>query len=413
MTGRGAPPPGPLPVVVVAGLHVEARAAAVTRLLRTVPGSVAVHHDVSAAPDGASVRRVLRDAVGELDRAEVPPTGRCGCCAVRRDLPGVLGELAASGRHRMVVVELWESVEPQGIAELIAHGAQQDGGPPVRLTQVVTAVDPALVLACLSNGDDLTDAGLAVSVDDRRVVADTFARQLEYAPVLAVADSSHVSHSSHSSHCSHSPRATEEDRALLRQLHPTAHQVRVEGAELAVAALAGFDASAAAAAQHPACARLPQEAEEAGVATVVWRRRRPFHAGRLDQALERIACSALRSRGRFWLADRPDVLLSWDAAGGAVCVDSVGPWLAALPGAAWEMVPPERRAAAALDWHPHHGDRGQHLVFTGPRVDRADLTELLDSCLLTPAEEAAGPAAWRAASTGFDAWLDSVTDRLP
>ena len=51
-------------------------------------------------------------------------------------------------------------------------------------------------------------------------------------------------------------------------------------------AFAGFDVEAAAAAQHPACALLPQEADEAGVATLVWHRRRPFHPERLYQALE-------------------------------------------------------------------------------------------------------------------------------
>jgi G3E family GTPase len=400
MTGNG-PPPVPLPVVVVGGLHAEVRAAAVAHLLRTVPGSVAVHHDLTTAQDGAPVRRLTYDAVGELDDTHVPPTGCCGCCTLREDLPGLLGEVAAAGRHRLAVVELWESVEPRGIAELIAHAAHaahEGGQVPVRLTQVITAVDPALVLACLSNGDDLTEAGLAAAADDRRVVADTFARQVEYAPVLAVAGS---------------PHAGAEDRALLRQIHPTARHVGVGSAALAEAALAGFDPVAAAAAQHPACARLPQEDQEAGVATLVWRRRRPFHPERLDEALEKIACSALRSRGRFWLADRPDLLLSWDAAGGALCVDSFGPWLAALPEAAWDMVPPERRVAAALDWDPVHGDRGQHLVFTGPRVDHSDLTGLLDSCLLTPAEEAAGAAAWRHPATGFDAWLGTVTDRTP
>lgn len=111
---------------------------------------------------------------------------------------------------------------------------------------------------------------------------------------------------------------------------------------------------------------LPQEADEAGITTIVWRRHRPFHPERLYQALEDLCCAAVRSRGRFWLADHPDTLLAWDAAGGALCVESAGPWLASLPDAAWEAVPPVRRAAAALDWHPDHDDRCQHLVFTSP-----------------------------------------------
>lgn len=178
------------------------------------------------------------------------------------------------------------------------------------------------------------------------------------------------------------------------------------GPELARAALAGFDVEAAAAAQHPACALLPAEADAHGVATLVWHRRRPFHPERLYAALEDLTCAAARSRGRFWLAYKGDTLLHWDAAGGALCVESAGPWLASLPDAAWELVPPVRRAAAALDWHPEHGDRCQHLVFTSPGLDRDGLERLLESCLLTDAEYAAGQAAWDLLPPAFDTLLE-------
>lgn len=179
--------------------------------------------------------------------------------------------------------------------------------------------------------------------------------------------------------------------------------------ELARVAFAGFDTAAAAAAQHPACALLPQDADEAGVATLVWHRHRPFHPERLYEALEDLAAAAARSRGRFWLADRPDTLLAWDAAGGALCVENSGPWLASLPDAAWELVPAARRAAAALGWHPEHGDRCQYLTFTSPGLDREGLVRLLDSCLLTDAEFAAGREAWKRLPTAFGALLDPVS----
>lgn len=165
---------------------------------------------------------------------------------------------------------------------------------------------------------------------------------------------------------------------------------------------------AAATAQHPACALLPQDADEVGVTTLVWHSTRPLHPERLYEALEDLCCAAARSRGRFWLADRPDTLLAWDAAGGALCVESAGPWLASLPDAAWELVSPVRRAAAALDWHPEHGDRCQHLVFTSPGLDRSGIEQLLDSCLLTDAEYAAGPEGWQHLPAVFDSLLDAA-----
>ncbi|MEW2195240.1 CobW family GTP-binding protein [Streptomyces microflavus] len=377
-----------LPVVIVCGLHSEARREVVEELLSRVPHSVALHHDLSTATDG-TVRRTLRDATGELSAGETPLVNDCACCALREDLVPELQRLADSGLTRLAVLELWDSVEPKSMAEVIAvHGADS-----FEVTNVITAIDPTLVLPCLANGDDLAEAGLAAAPADRRTIGDTWARQVEYAPVLALADN---------------PAADDEDRALIRQLNPTARQVAVDAPVLARLAVAGFDVEAAAAGQHPACALLPQETDEAGVSTLVWRRHRPFHPERLFHALEDLSCAAARSRGRFWLADRPDTLLSWDAAGGALCVENTGPWLASLPDAAWAMVEPYRRAAAALDWHPEHGDRCQHLVFVSPGLDRYGLTALLDSCLLDDEEYRAGREGWKSLPAAFDELLDPV-----
>ncbi|MEU3088217.1 CobW family GTP-binding protein [Streptomyces massasporeus] len=398
-----AVPPG-LPVVIVGGLHADARRAAVARLLADVPGSVVLHHDLATAAAGTVVR-TIRDASGLLDAGEAPLVNDCACCALREDLVPELERLRDAGGTRLAVVELWDSVEPKAMAEVVTAGG-------LTVTGVITAVDPALVLPYLGNGDDLADGGLAAAATDQRTVADTFARQLEYAPVLAVADS---------------PEADDEDRELLAQLHPTARRVPISQgvssdpvddgltvptprlrplSPLAGAALAGFDVEAAAAAQHPACALLPADADAHGVSTLVWNRRRPFHPERLYAALEDLTCAAARSRGRFWLADKPDTLFHWDAAGGALCVESAGPWLASLPDAAWEMVPPVRRAAAALDWDAEHGDRCQHLVFTSPGLDRDGLERLLESCLLTDAEYAAGRDAWQRLPHAFDTLLE-------
>jgi G3E family GTPase len=384
-----------LPVAIVAGLHGDARQAAVEEILRTVPGSVALHHDLTSAADSA-VHRTVRDVDGVLSSGDTPLVNDCACCALREDLVPELQRLAADGTYRLAVVELWDSVEPQAMARVIAAA-----GAPLTLTGVATVVDPALVLPYLSNGDDLADVGLAAAPTDQRTVADTFARQLEYPTVLALVESGR---------CEDSCEAADEaDHALLAQLTPGARKVRAGSGALGTALLAGFDVAAAAARVHPACALLPQACDWHGVSTFVWRRERPFHPQRLYAALEDLTCAAARSRGRFWLADRPDTLLSWDAAGGALCVESAGPWLAALPDAAWEMVPAERRLAASVHWHPEHGDRCQYLTFTSPGLDCDGLPALLDSCLLTDDEYAAGRDRWKQLPHAFDDLLDPAT----
>ncbi|KAB8163823.1 cobalamin biosynthesis protein CobW [Streptomyces sp. 3MP-14] len=388
-----------LPVVLVGGLHAEARRAAVRTLLAAVPGGLALHHDLSHA-HRSLVTRVVSDAGGPLGSGQVPLPNDCACCALRDDLVPALVRLAEAGTCRLAVVELWDSVEPQAMAEVLAeHGAGR-----LRLTGVVTAVDPALVRASLASGEELAAVGLATGEDDARTVAETWARQVEYAPLLALGAPSR--------------RVTEADRALLRQLHPTARWVDVRDPAFPPAAVrgsarpdgsGGVDVAALAARQHPGSALLPQLADEHGVRTMVWRQRRPFHPERLYAALPRLTALAPRSRGRFWLADRPDTLLGWDAAGGSLVVDNVGPWLAALARRDWDQLPPEWRFAASLDWDGEVGDRGQHLVFTGPGLKADKIRWLLGSCLLNDAEYAAGRSAWLRLGSAFDELLDPVS----
>lgn len=65
------------------------------------------------------MRRTVRDAGGTLDTADVPLVNDCACCALREDLVPELERLAAGRTCRLAVVELWDSVEPKAMAEVI------------------------------------------------------------------------------------------------------------------------------------------------------------------------------------------------------------------------------------------------------------------------------------------------------
>ncbi|GAA0686956.1 GTP-binding protein [Kitasatospora atroaurantiaca] len=384
-----------LPVVVVAGLHRAERRQAVQELLDTCVDAVVLHHDLRDASSG-TVYRECRDADGPYGLAEVPLTNDCPCCALREDLLPELLRIADAGQHGLAVVELWGGSDPHPVVELIAGGEVGDRclHEAVELAGVVTAVDPLTLIGDLSVSDELTEHGEHTAAQDTRTRAEALAHQIEYATTLAV------------------PRSGGDHRrgglSMLRQLHPTARVVRLGTGSLTRAALGGFDVAAARDRVNPAVALLPQEHDEAGVATVVWERRRPLHPARLHEALEQLVPAAQRSRGRFWLANRPELMLAWDAAGASLAVEECGPWLTSLPDAVWELYPPTRRAAAALDWHPVHGDRIQQLSFTADGLDADGIVELLDSCLLDDAELAAGEPGWKALPDAFEDLLDPV-----
>ncbi|MFD3484864.1 3-oxoacyl-[acyl-carrier-protein] synthase III C-terminal domain-containing protein [Streptomyces sp. NPDC058665] len=60
-----------LPVVIVSGLHRDARREVVEELLKGTPHSVALHHDLTTAGAG-TVRRTVRNASGDTAAASIP-----------------------------------------------------------------------------------------------------------------------------------------------------------------------------------------------------------------------------------------------------------------------------------------------------------------------------------------------------
>ncbi|MEV0197141.1 GTP-binding protein [Nonomuraea sp. NPDC050691] len=360
------------PVVLVAGLHGTARTATVQRLLAKHPGALAVHHDLSEVASGR-VRRSVRDATRVLDTADVQLAHGCITCTVREDLLPQLVRLAAGAT--LLVVDLWDSVEPRSVAEAVdCDEARQV----LRLTAVLTALDAEAMPDDITRGERLAEVGKAAAGGDQRHLAEVLVRQLEYPTGLVLhggdRDDRQLS------------RAVLSHLAPVTPVHAVSSLPPVTGAAVCTRALAER--------VDPATAQLPCDLQTDEIVTAVWRSRRPLHPARLFEAVDELVTESVRSRGRFWLATRPGQLLAWDAVAGIVSVEDAGPWLAALPEAAWELAAPARRLAAALDWDPERGDRVQHLVFTGPDLDPARFRALLDSCLLTEAEEQAGQDAW-------------------
>jgi G3E family GTPase len=361
--------------VLVAGLHGPARAAVVDRLLREHPGSLAIHHDLRQVTSDAVVRTV-RDAVTVLDRAVVRLAHGCVTCTVRDDLvPELLRHAIGTP---LLIVDLWDCVEPRSVAE--ALDAERGA---LRLTAVLTALDAELTPMDICRGERLAEVGKPGAVGDERYLAEVLARQIEYATALVLPEPMPYSPAATSGE--HLELCTE----VLGHLAPMTPVILPDSTlpELAGAALCVAELAARV---DPATAQLPCDTRTTAATTLVWRRTGPLHPARFFDAVDELAADTVRSRGRFWLANRPDRMLALDAVAGIVTVEDAGPWLACLPDADWEMIAPAHRLAAALDWSPEGGDRIQHLVFTGPDLDRDDLHRLLDSCLLGSDEQITG-----------------------
>jgi len=119
-----------------------------------------------------------------------------------------------------------------------------------------------------------------------------------------------------------------------------------------------------------------------GVTSFTYRRRRPFHPGRLADVLQDLPASVVRSKGTVWLAGN-EFRVALGQAGPSIRAEAQGPWIASLPEVEREMY---RSNRPELDWHDEHGDRRTELVFIGTDYDEAALRTALDDALVTDAE---------------------------
>ena len=124
------------------------------------------------------------------------------------------------------------------------------------------------------------------------------------------------------------------------------------------------------------------EAEEYGIGTFVYYRREPLDLGRFDEFVARKwPKSIIRAKGMCYFKDERDICYVFEQAGRQVSLRNAGQWFATMPQDEIEQLL-EREPAVRRDWDDTYGDRMQKLVFIGQKMDKAEITRLLDECLV-------------------------------
>lgn len=149
------------------------------------------------------------------------------------------------------------------------------------------------------------------------------------------------------------------------------------------------------------------ETEAYGIASFVYRARRPFHPQRFGAWVDSEWPGVVRSKGFFWLASHPTLAGSWSQAGAVARHGPAGYWWAAVPEQEWPQ-DAESLALIREHWREGVGDARQELVLIGMGMDEAALRARFDACLLTEAEMAQGPAAWSSWHNPLPGWPDGA-----
>ena len=214
-------------------------------------------------------------------------------------------------------------------------------------------------------------------VDDRFRAAEHVVELVEYATVVALADTDAV------------PAADRRTlERLLARLAPEAAVLPVDELTRASLATRGGAAHLGSAAgwMQALSEHTPDLAHDGTITTYVYRDERPFHPERLAAVVERTFApgavgTVLRSRGFTQFATRCDRVGSWSSVGQMLSLDPT----------------------SSPSWHPD-SPHGQQIAFFGLDLDVATIRRELDSCLLSDAELLRDPAEWRDFADPFPVW---------
>lgn len=390
-----------VPVIVVAGLAADA-AEQVSTALR-VPGTAVVRHDLSRLSEGVVLRRLRLSGSEHTQPVELKRG--CVSCTLREDLLPLVRTLAARPDVRRIVLHLDPALEPEAICWELRNVVvgEQTLEQYTDLRAVITVLDAGRWLDHATSDDQLAEHGLAVNAEDERTLAQVAVDTVEFADALVVAgqpDDAWLA-----------ARTT----AVLDRLAPRAPRHPLDGLDAqGLLDAIGDDARRGEpdSPHGPLLRGRPPLDPDCGVGIALFSETRPFHPERLHQAFDVLLDGVVCSRGRVWVASRPDRVLWLESAGGGLRVGDAGPWLAAVSEADWVRYDDERRALAAGRWHPEFGDRAQELMAITDGASPERITDALQHALLSDEELAEGRQAWARYPDPFGSWHTDPCDEL-
>lgn len=325
-----------------------------------------------------------------LSRTEeklVEMSNGCICCTLREDLIAEVEKLAKEDRFDYLIIESTGISEPIPVAQTFSYVDEALGidlSRFSRLDTMVTVVDCFNFKKDFGTNELLLDRDWVADRADRRTIVNLLTDQIEFANVILLNKTDLI---------------TEADlkliRAVIHKLNPSAKQVETSFSKVALpeilnTGLFNFEESSQGAGWiRELNTEHESETEEYGISSTVFRSPRPFHPERLWDYLNiNFPNNVLRTKGLFWLAPMPDHALNFSQAGGSLKVENAGTWWASMPLQKrlnyLDYV--DNRKDIEGKWDRYFGDRLNELVFIGQDLDKVQLNEELNSCLLNDDE---------------------------
>jgi G3E family GTPase len=390
-----------LPVAFVSGFLGAGKSTLIERILNNAQG-LRIAAIVNDLGDFGSEPRLLGGARLRHHEHVQELRNGCICCSLRAELRERINRMVMSEQFDYVLVEASGISEPLPVVAGFL-GDEEAADPmddAVRVDATITVVDALNFPLDYEKGDSLSERRIALDLDDDRCVADVLAEQVEFANVIVINKVDLVS----------DPELRRLE-AVLHQLNPKARLVRASHGVVPMDLLVDTNAfefekaSQASGWQRAIIGKKTPPTREFDLQSFVYRARRPFHPGRLWDALQERMPGVIRVKGFFWLASRHNHAGIWSQAGHAFRDDLAGRWWASLPREDWPQEPVAQEEIHRLQEEPY-GDRRQELAFIGAGMDRGMIEQRLNQCLLDDVEMQLGQRGWERFADPFSVWWD-------
>lgn len=359
--------------------------------------------------------------VGNSDDSLVALQNGCICCTLSMDLVNQLEGLMEGDRFDYIVIEASGICEPEPIAQTICSipsmgpVAVRNGIP--QLDCIVTVVDALRLQSEFGSGESLTVREYGEEDLENLVV-----QQIEFCNIVLLNKISEVS-----------KKDADMIKASIRALQPKAKIMEcdfcdIDLNEILYTHLFDFGATATSAtwineierpldeinedeihdahhhnhhhddsdhhhhhdggnddnddhAHHHHHHHDEGEAEEYGISTFVYYRRKPFDLNKFDFFCHKNwPKSVIRCKGICYFSNEPDMSFLFEQAGVQKRLTECGQWYATAPEEELEEFF-QKEPGLRRDWDPEYGDRMEKLVFIGRNMDKEAIIKGLDFCL--------------------------------
>lgn len=340
--------------------------------------------------------------VGQDDSGDlVALQNGCICCTLKMDLVKQLQDIVTTRKFDYIVIEASGVCEPAPIAQTIDAMRQMDdystvfGIKPPYLDCIVTVVDALRMKSEFSCGNSLTKRDI-----DEDDIENLVIQQIEFCNIILLNKISEVT-----------PEEAGLIKSIIRTLQPKARIIECDYADVPLediinTRLFDFESVATSATwvheiekplddddnddehhhhhnehHHHHHHDGEGEAEEYGIGTFVYFRRRPFNFDKFDRYVNmNWPANVIRTKGVLYFSHNRDMSILFEQAGVQKKITEAGLWYATAPEEELRQLM-QYEPGLARDWDDVYGDRMIKLVFIGQHLDRDAIASALDACL--------------------------------